>query len=215
MSYPFDPDWCMAPSAVLEEVLEDYGMSVATLAKHCASGYLTDGMAALLLQEVLDRKPLTELHAETIARGTGTAVSLWLGLERNYRVGLAAGKIDATDLRGAGMTDADFTLENPSGRPEADRFRIGGLMRCCTETIGDLYPPGITRAGYEGMTLLCKYREPGRPGHGHMIFRAGAWEWDSGADDAESAQARLADMKTHAASTAPRAGRERDGDRAE
>ncbi len=61
-----------------------------------------------------------------------------------------------------------------SERP--DRVRIGGLMRCCLETIDDLYPDGRTAIATEGQALQCKYA-PDNPEH-RMIFRDGAWEWD-------------------------------------
>jgi len=61
---------------------------------------------------------------------------------------------------------ADFT----------DGVRIGGLMRCCIESVGDLYPNGPARIAVEGQTLQCKYA-PDSDLH-RMIFRDGAWEWD-------------------------------------
>ena len=60
--------------------------------------------------------------------------------------------------------------------PAPDRLRPGGLIRCCTETVGDLYPDGPARVAVEGQTLRCKYH-PDNPGH-RMVFRDGAWEWD-------------------------------------
>jgi hypothetical protein len=60
--------------------------------------------------------------------------------------------------------------------PVVDRLRPGGLMRCCTETVGDLYPDGPAALAAEGQTLQCKYN-PDEPEH-RMIFRDGAWEWD-------------------------------------
>jgi hypothetical protein len=57
-------------------------------------------------------------------------------------------------------------------------------MRCCTETIGDLYPPaGPTKVATEGQVLQCKYIET--PNH-QMIFRDGAWEWLNDRDNSES-----------------------------
>ena len=57
-----------------------------------------------------------------------------------------------------------------------DKIRMGGLMRCCTGTIGELYPDGPARVATEGQTLQCKYA-PDSPDH-RMRFRDGAWEWD-------------------------------------
>lgn len=61
-------------------------------------------------------------------------------------------------------------------RRSSDRVRIGGLMRCCIETIGDLYPGGPAMLAAEGQRLQCKYA-PDNPEH-RMRFRDGAWEWD-------------------------------------
>jgi hypothetical protein len=57
-----------------------------------------------------------------------------------------------------------------------DTVKTGGLMRCCLETITDLYPDGPAAIGTEGQVLQCKYA-PGNPLH-RMIFRGGSWEWD-------------------------------------
>ena len=74
------------------------------------------------------------------------------------------------------MTD----LQNvtPAALPAArvlDQVNPGGLFRCCTETIGDLYPNGPAQVGTEGQILQCKYA-PDSPNH-RMIFRAGVWQW--------------------------------------
>lgn len=58
-----------------------------------------------------------------------------------------------------------------------DGVRIGGLMRCCLKTIGDLYPNGPAFVATEGQQLRCKYL-PELRNH-LMIFRSGAWEWDT------------------------------------
>lgn len=57
-----------------------------------------------------------------------------------------------------------------------DRIEIGGMMRCCSETISDLYPDGPGRVATEGQTLQCKY-VPDRDTH-RVIFRDGYWRWD-------------------------------------
>lgn len=64
-----------------------------------------------------------------------------------------------------------------------DQVNEGGLMRCCTETLGGLYPDGPARVATEGQILPCRWcRES-------MVFTAGAWNWnraDSGFSAAES-----------------------------
>lgn len=58
----------------------------------------------------------------------------------------------------------------------SDKIRIGGLMRCCIETVNILYAENPGMAATEGQTLQCKYA-PEDPDH-RMRFRDGAWEWD-------------------------------------
>lgn len=53
------------------------------------------------------------------------------------------------------------------------RYRIGGLMRCCTETVHlDLHAAGTPA---EGDKLQCRYSDSDLH---RMRFRDGAWEWD-------------------------------------
>jgi hypothetical protein len=49
-------------------------------------------------------------------------------------------------------------------------IRIGGLMRCCIQTIREHDQPGM-----EGVTLACRHDTGNRPAT--IRFRAGAWEW--------------------------------------
>ncbi len=49
-------------------------------------------------------------------------------------------------------------------------IRIGGLMRCCIETLNDRARTGEP---HEGEKIECKYA----PRHSAMIYRDGAWEW--------------------------------------
>lgn len=61
-------------------------------------------------------------------------------------------------------------------QPQRDGVRLGGLIRCCLETIGTLYPPdGPMRVATEGQQLQCKHVDT--PNH-RMVFHDGAWEWD-------------------------------------
>ena len=98
-AHEFNPDWTIAPSETLREWMDENGMSVRVLA--ASSVWLgpksvTKVQAAALIQDVLDRKPLTAAHATTLARGTGVEVRFWLALEHNYRAGLAAGLTHAS-----------------------------------------------------------------------------------------------------------------------
>jgi hypothetical protein len=53
------------------------------------------------------------------------------------------------------------------------KVRIGGLMRCCLDTL-DSAMDAATEAPKEGDMLVCKYHH--RDGN-QMIFHDGAWEW--------------------------------------
>jgi len=56
-----------------------------------------------------------------------------------------------------------------------DKLNIGGLFRCCTKTIEDLYPDGPAQVGTEEQVQQCKY-QPDDPDH-RMVFRDGTWQW--------------------------------------
>lgn len=60
--------------------------------------------------------------------------------------------------------------------PAKYNYRPGGLMRCCTLTLANLYEPDQPgepeTAVYEGARLPCNYCSS------KMVFKAGAWEWD-------------------------------------
>jgi len=56
-------------------------------------------------------------------------------------------------------------------------MKIGGLMRCCIATIGELYPDGPAKIATEGQRVQCKYA--GDDEHGWMIFREGFWQRDN------------------------------------
>jgi hypothetical protein len=97
VTHPFTPDWTLAPAATLREWMEDNNLSVPVLAV-AAMGRAGRGEAAVLIQEVLDREPLTERHALVLQRGTGVPGKFWLALEHGYRSGLAAGLKDITEI---------------------------------------------------------------------------------------------------------------------
>lgn len=102
MSEEFNPDWCVAPAEMLAEWMREHGLTRGMLARRCGRGE-ADVKAALLIRDVLDRKPLLEAHAEMLAQGTDVSARFWLNLERDYRDGLAAGRTDfSAPLRSAG-----------------------------------------------------------------------------------------------------------------
>jgi plasmid maintenance system antidote protein VapI len=88
--YPYDPDWVMAPGAMLDEWRTDHGVS--------------PGMAARIIgidQARYDRlvagdEPLDGRLAGLLDMATTISYRVWLAMEKNYRDGLAAGKKRAT-----------------------------------------------------------------------------------------------------------------------
>ena len=82
----FDPDWTVPPGEMLQEALEEAGMTVVGLSG--ATGLPRERAAALIAAEV----ELTEDDATLLERGTGIPARLWLRMEANYRDDLAAGR---------------------------------------------------------------------------------------------------------------------------
>lgn len=104
MTEPFDPDWVIAPSETLRELITEsvpmptIEMSAAVMST--AYGGRNTGAHVYAEQKLLDvlaRKPLTEEHIRVLAVCTHISGALWRNLEHNYRVGLAAGKKDLSD----------------------------------------------------------------------------------------------------------------------
>jgi hypothetical protein len=64
-----------------------------------------------------------------------------------------------------------------NGPPQAvDGVKIGGLLRCCLETLDGMYSEGPARKATEGQRVQCKYASDS--GHGWMVFSDGFWRWD-------------------------------------
>lgn len=93
--HTFNPDWTLAPAALLNAWMAEHAVDVGQLARLGGRGN-ADFKARLLINEVLARMPLSQAHAEVLARGTNTSVDYWLGCERNYRQDLALGRRDVT-----------------------------------------------------------------------------------------------------------------------
>lgn len=86
----FDPDWVVKPGETLKEWIEENGLTVRSTATTCGR------MDPDRLQRIIDGKQrITHTDAARLAHGTGISERLWLNLERAYRAGLKAGKIDA------------------------------------------------------------------------------------------------------------------------
>lgn len=84
----FDPDWCVAPGEILTEWMEEHDMTSDTMAIACSMlRWDVDGICS-------GRLPIGSIRACKLAQGTGIDPQVWLNLEKAYRDGLAAGKID-------------------------------------------------------------------------------------------------------------------------
>ena len=94
----FDPDWCMRPGVVLQEMLDYEGltgpMGMRMLAKIA-------GLDRAVVEGILvGTQPITPAIAQRLACGTAplrVSAQFWLNLETSYRDGLAAGKKDISD----------------------------------------------------------------------------------------------------------------------
>lgn len=53
-----------------------------------------------------------------------------------------------------------------------DGVKIGGLMRCCLQTLDEHYPNGPEAKAAEGEILSCKWCSSS------MIFHDGYWRWN-------------------------------------
>jgi plasmid maintenance system antidote protein VapI len=93
--HEFKPDWTIAPAVMLKFYLDENHLSPRVAVASAAHRDARDE-AAKMLEEILDKKPLTLSHALLLQSATGIPKELWLTFEHNYRVGLAAGRIDAT-----------------------------------------------------------------------------------------------------------------------
>jgi len=81
----FDPDWVVAPGETLADWFEEMG-----LPKSCAQLY---GISERQLNGVLDgTTEITPKLAHKLCFLTHIDARMWLALEHNFRVGLAAGK---------------------------------------------------------------------------------------------------------------------------
>lgn len=94
--HEFNPDWTLAPGALLKEWLEQGGVRVDDLAMKAAVSPETHAAGVVLALDVLTGKPLTGAHAEFLETATEIPARLWLGWEASYRDGLARGRTDVT-----------------------------------------------------------------------------------------------------------------------
>lgn len=87
----YSPDYVVPTSEVLQEWLEINGLStqVAVAGKVTKS---LKGEAKAQLDAILNDGPVGPSEASLLALVTDIPFAFWMGFERNYRAGLAAGK---------------------------------------------------------------------------------------------------------------------------
>lgn len=91
----FDPDWTMAPAAILKAWMGEHDITLESLAAARPISVSAEAAQAMI-NEVLAKQPLSGLHAVVLDACTGVSEATWLNAERIYREGLAAGKKDVT-----------------------------------------------------------------------------------------------------------------------
>ena len=86
----WDPDWVISPGETLRDWMDENRLTVGIVAKVC-------GLDRHEVERILDgKRRITPKVADHLAAGTQIPARLWLNLERAYRDGLAAGKVDVS-----------------------------------------------------------------------------------------------------------------------
>jgi len=99
-TYPFEPDYAVAPGETLTETLDSLGMSQAELA-------LRTGLTEVSINRIIKgAQPITAETASKLELVTGVPASMWNNLEAQYRGQLA--KIEEHER---------FQKTNPSATP--------------------------------------------------------------------------------------------------
>lgn len=84
-TYPFDPDWVIAPGETLADWFEALHLPHSIAAQY--------GIAPRTLNKILrGTQPITPSIAQKLCNLTHVGAPFWLAMEHNFRVGLAAGK---------------------------------------------------------------------------------------------------------------------------
>ena len=94
-AHEFRPDWTIAPASMLRFYLDENHLSLRVALAGTVNYHRRDEAVAML-EQVLDKQPLTDRHANLLGDATGIPAQFWLTFEHNYRAGLAAGLRDAT-----------------------------------------------------------------------------------------------------------------------
>lgn len=100
----FDPDWVIAPSACLAEVLDIRGLTAPLLAgliAHTGGPPTTEALPAI--RAVLNREPMPGWMPAALEAALGKpSAGFWRRFEDIYRDGLARGLADTTPLEDPG-----------------------------------------------------------------------------------------------------------------
>lgn len=81
----FDPDYVVAPGETLAEWFSDHQLPLSIADKY--------GIRRQQMQRILaGTEPITPALAQKLCNLTHIGAPMWLALEHNFRVGLAAGK---------------------------------------------------------------------------------------------------------------------------
>ena len=79
-TYQFQPDYAVPPGWILEEHLDVHGISEAEFARRC-------GCTPQRISDIIAGKaPVDTEIALRFERELGLAASIWLGIEREYRL---------------------------------------------------------------------------------------------------------------------------------
>lgn len=90
VTFPFNPDWVVAPGDTLRDCLD----AMPGFADWDSDDFdWVFGIDREQMRRLLDGdEPIDEQLADKLELLTGVNARMWLALEHNYRVGLAAGK---------------------------------------------------------------------------------------------------------------------------
>lgn len=91
----FDPDWVVAPAEMLQEWMDENGVTVSELAVRCGPKELRD-IYEKRLTDILQKRPFARQTPKFLQRATGIPAFFWLTFEGIYRAGLARGKRDTS-----------------------------------------------------------------------------------------------------------------------
>ena len=85
MSTGWDPDWVVAPGETLADWFNELHLPHSIAAHY--------GISERMLERILDgRQTISPALAQKLDGMTNIDARMWLALEHNFRVGLAAGK---------------------------------------------------------------------------------------------------------------------------